>query len=202
MLEEDLYINILEFSFVLLLSYLIGSIPSGLIISKIFNKVDPRVSGSKNIGATNILRLSGWKLGLTTLILDMFKGFLALFIFSNSSYLGLAILFVFLGHLYSFLLKFNGGKGVAVFLGTLFNYDIFLALTFIITWLSVAFIFRYSSLSAIVSSLVVLVLFYIRNDEQIWIFSCIVLLILYKHVTNISRLINGNESQINFKNKN
>ena len=194
-----MYINILELCFVLLLSYLVGSIPSGLILSKVFNKVDPRISGSKNIGATNILRLSGWELGLATLILDILKGFLVLFIFSNSSYLGLAILFVFLGHLYSFLLKFEGGKGVAVFLGTLFYYDIFLASTFIISWLLIALIFKYSSLAAVVSSLVVLVVFYIRNDEQIWIFSFIVLLILYKHLANISRLINGNENKINFK---
>ena len=202
MLEEDLFTNILEFSFVLLLSYLVGSIPSGLILSKIFNKVDPRISGSKNIGATNILRLSGWGLGLATLIFDILKGFLVLFIFSDSSYLGLAIMFVFLGHLYSFLLKFDGGKGVAVFLGTLFYYDISVALIFIITWLLIAVIFKYSSLSAIISSLVVLVVFFIKNDEQIWIFSCIVLLILYKHQTNISRLINGNENKITFKNKN
>ena len=197
-----MFTNILEFSFVLLLSYLVGSIPSGLILSKIFNKVDPRISGSKNIGATNILRLSGWGLGLATLIFDILKGFLVLFIFSDSSYLGLAIMFVFLGHLYSFLLKFDGGKGVAVFLGTLFYYDISVALIFIITWLLIAVIFKYSSLSAIISSLVVLVVFFIKNDEQIWIFSCIVLLILYKHQTNISRLINGNENKITFKNKN
>ena len=197
-----MFTNILEFSFVLLLSYLVGSIPSGLILSKIFNKVDPRISGSKNIGATNLLRLSGWGLGLATLIFDILKGFLVLFIFSDSSYLGLAILFVFLGHLYSFLLKFDGGKGVAVFLGTLFYYDISVALIFIITWLLIAVIFKYSSLSAIISSLVVLVVFFIKNDEQIWIFSCIVLLILYKHQTNISRLINGNENKITFKNKN
>ena len=197
-----MFTNILEFSFVLLLSYLVGSIPSGLILSKIFNKVDPRISGSKNIGATNILRLSGWGLGLATLIFDILKGFLVLFIFSDSSYLGLAIMFVFLGHLYSFLLKFDGGKGVAVFLGTLFYYDISVALIFIITWLLIAVIFKYSSLSAIISSLVVLVVFFIKNDEQIWIFSCVVLLILYKHQTNISRLINGNENKITFKNKN
>jgi len=194
-----LYTNFLEFFFVLVFSYLVGSIPSGLILSKIFHKNDPRISGSQNIGATNILRLSGWKLGLATLLMDISKGFFVLLLFTNSLYLNVAILFVFFGHLYPLWLKLKGGKGVAVFLGILLQYDFFIALIFIVTWILFALIFKYSSLSAIISSLIILIIFYLKNDAQILVFGCIVFFILCKHITNISRLISGNESKINFK---
>ena len=110
---------------IIFFSYICGSIPFGLIISYIFKKDDPRSIGSKNIGATNVLRTGGFKLGLITLMLDILKGFIAIKItlMLNSDLVGLSMIFVVIGHIFPVWLKFKGGKGVATFIGVLLGYN-------------------------------------------------------------------------------
>ena len=116
---------------ILLTCYLIGSIPFGLVLSKILNKSDPRLVGSKNIGATNIVRTSGWKLGLLTLIFDVLKGLIPVVVLKNNLIEpSFVILFIFLGHLFPIWIKFKGGKGIAVIIGCLFGYKFFYGLIF------------------------------------------------------------------------
>ena len=127
-----MYINF-EIILILLACYLIGSIPFGLVLSKLLNKSDPRLVGSKNIGATNIVRTSGWKLGLLTLIFDMLKGFIPVVVLKNYFIdQSFVILFIFLGHLFPIWIKFKGGKGIAVIIGCLFGYKFLYGLIFII----------------------------------------------------------------------
>ena len=186
--------------FLALLSYTVGSIPFGLIISIIMNKEDPRLTGSKNIGATNIARTSGWKLGLLTLISDISKSYIPIYftMINHNEYLNEVMLFLILGHLFPIWLKFRGGKGVAVFIGALLAYNPLNAIVFLISWLIFALIFKYSSLSAILATLINLVLI-ISMDQNYLIFIVISALIVFKHIPNIKRLLNGKESRINFK---
>ena len=197
-----MYINY-ELLITALICYGAGSIPFGLFISIIFNKGDPRQLGSKNIGATNVLRLGGWKLGLFTLILDILKAFIPikLIIMYNYQYVGISILFVIIGHLYPIWLGFRGGKGVATFIGVLlaYNYDYFVI--FLITWILSAFLFKYSSLSALIATLVNLVII-IKLDSNYSYFILISVLIFIKHSENIRRLFLGNEKKIILKKKN
>ena len=197
-----MYINY-ELLITALICYGAGSIPFGLFISIIFNKGDPRQLGSKNIGATNVLRLGGWRLGLFTLILDLLKAFIPikLVIMYNYQYVGISILFVIIGHLYPIWLRFKGGKGVATFIGVLlaYNYDYFLI--FLITWVLSAFLFKYSSLSALISTLVNLIII-IKLDPNYYYFILISVLIFIKHSENIRRLFLGNEKKIILKKKN
>ena len=186
--------------FLALLSYTVGSIPFGLIISIVMNKEDPRLTGSKNIGATNIARTSGWKLGLLTLISDISKSYIPIYftMINHNEYLNEVMLFLILGHLFPIWLKFRGGKGVAVFIGALLAYNPLNAIVFLISWLIFALIFKYSSLSAILATLINLVLI-ISMDQNYLIFIIISALIVFKHISNIKRLLNGKESRINFK---
>ena len=197
-----MYINY-ELLITALICYGAGSIPFGLFISIIFNKGDPRQLGSKNIGATNVLRLGGWKLGLFTLILDILKAFvpIKLVVMYNYQYVGISILFVIIGHLYPIWLGFKGGKGVATFIGVLlaYNYDYFVI--FLITWILSAFLFKYSSLSALIATLVNLVVI-IKLDSNYSYFILISVLIFIKHSENIRRLFLGNEKKIILKKKN
>jgi len=194
-----LYINF-EIILILLTCYLIGSIPFGLVLSKLLNKSDPRLVGSKNIGATNIVRTSGWKLGLLTLMLDVLKGYIPVVVLKN--YLidqSFVILFIFLGHLFPIWIKFKGGKGIAVIIGCLFGYNFFYGLIFSLIWLFTALVSKYSSLSALVASLSILIIIYAENDNFFLILSIIVTMIFFKHVSNIKRLFKGNELKINLK---
>ena len=188
---------------VILFSYLCGSIPFGLLISYIFKKDDPRRIGSKNIGATNVLRTGGLKLGLLTLMLDIVKGFIAIkiTILLNSDLVGLSMIFVVIGHIFPVWLKFRGGKGVATFIGVLLGYNLQLFLLFTITWLISALIFKYSSLSAIIA-LIINLLSTIAIDSNYIYFVVISFLILIKHFSNIQRLLTGNETKIIIKKKN
>ena len=186
--------------FLALLSYTVGSIPFGLIISIVMNKEDPRLTGSKNIGATNIARTSGWKLGLLTLISDISKSYIPIYftMINHNEYLNEVMLFLILGHLFPIWLKFKGGKGVAVFIGALLAYNPLNALVFLISWLIFALIFKYSSLSAILATFINMILI-ISMDQNYLIFIVISALIVFKHIPNIKRLLNGKESRINFK---
>ncbi len=187
---------------IILFSYLCGSVPFGLVISFIFKKDDPRSIGSKNIGATNVLRTSGLVLGLLTLILDVLKGFIAIKItlMLNSDIVGLSMTFVIVGHIFPIWLKFKGGKGVATFIGVLLAYNFQLFLLFTLTWLFCAFIFKYSSLSAIIA-LITNLLSTIAFDLNYIYFIVVSFLILTKHFSNIQRLLTGNETKIVLKKK-
>ena len=185
---------------IILFSYLCGSVPFGLVISYIFKKDDPRSIGSKNIGATNVLRTSGLVLGLLTLILDVLKGFIAIKItlMLNSDVVGLSMTFVIVGHIFPIWLKFKGGKGVATFIGVLLAYNFQLFFLFTLTWLLCAFIFKYSSLSAIIA-LITNLLSTIAFDLNYIYFIIVSFLILIKHFSNIQRLLTGNETKIVLK---
>ena len=194
-----MYINF-EAVLILLTCYLIGSIPFGLVLSKILNKSDPRLVGSKNIGATNIVRTSGWKLGLLTLIFDVLKGLIPVVVLKNNLIEpSFVILFIFLGHLFPIWIKFKGGKGIAVIIGCLFGYNFFFGLIFSLVWLVTALVSKYSSLSALVASLSILIIIYAENDNIFLILLIIVTMIFIKHVSNIKRLLKGNELKINLK---
>jgi len=197
-----LFINFAEIIYTVIICYFAGSIPFGLLLSIFFEKNDPRFCGSNNIGATNIARLSGWKLGLSTLLLDILKSFLIIYFFYlDTNLIGLAIISVFLGHLFPVWLKFKGGKGVAVYIGILLAYNFPVSLVFLIVWAFIAIIFKYSSLSALSASLIALNVLIFTNDPQLKIFILITILIFLKHINNIRRLILGNETKLNFKNK-
>ena len=187
---------------IILFSYLCGSVPFGLVISYIFKKDDPRSIGSKNIGATNVLRTSGLVLGLLKLMLDVLKGFIAIKItlMLNSDVVGLSMTFVIVGHIFPIWLKFKGGKGVATFIGVLLAYNFQLFLLFTLTWLLCAFIFKYSSLSAIIA-LITNLLSTIAFDLNYIYFIFVSFLILIKHFSNIQRLLTGNETKIVLKKK-
>ena len=197
-----MFINFAEIIYTVIICYSAGSIPFGLLLSIFFEKNDPRFCGSNNIGATNIARLSGWKLGLSTLLLDIFKSFLIIYFFYlDTNLIGLAIISVFLGHLFPVWLKFKGGKGVAVYIGILLAYNFPVSLVFLFVWAFIAIIFKYSSLSALSASLIALNVLIFTNDPQLKIFILITILIFLKHINNIRILILGNETKLNFKNK-
>ena len=181
-------------------SYLLGSIPFGLILSKIFLKKDIRQSGSGNIGATNVLRSGNRILSFLTLILDGLKSYLAVIITIGffSDYFFLSSVLVFLGHLFPIWLKFKGGKGVATYLGILFALNFYYAVIFILSWLIIIFITKYVSLGSLVSSLIVLLfnVYFEGFNESIMLFIFLVL-IIYSHRTNIGRLKAGIENKIN-----
>ena len=185
---------------IILYSYLLGSVPFGFILYKIFKKKDIRESGSGNIGATNVIRSGNKVLGVFTLILDCAKGFLAVVITKQYylDYFTLSAFFVFIGHLFPFWLKFKGGKGVATYLGVLFAVSYLLPLIFIVTWLIIIYVSRYVSLASIISSLVVLISNLILNiiDQSIILF-LFWILIVYSHRSNILRLNAGHENKIN-----
>ena len=187
---------------IIFFSYLCGSIPFGLVISHIFKKDDPRSIGSKNIGATNVLRTAGVVLGLFTLILDILKGFIAIKItlMLNSDMIGLSMTFVIIGHIFPIWLKFKGGKGVATFIGVLLAYNFQLFLLFTFTWLLCALLFKYSSLSAIIA-LITNLISTIAFDLNYIYFIIVSFLILIKHFSNIQRLLTGNETKIVLKKK-
>jgi glycerol-3-phosphate acyltransferase PlsY len=156
----------IEFLYIVSYSYILGSIPFGLVLTRIFLKKDIRKIGSGNIGATNVLRTGKKALGIATLMLDGFKAYATVFITLSffSDYVYLSALLCFLGHIFPIWIKFNGGKGIAVYLGILFSLSIYLGFIFIINWTIVLYLSRYSSLSSLISTLVVLLCSIIFND--------------------------------------
>ena len=135
-------------------SYLLGSIPFGLLLTRIFLKKDIRTVGSGNIGTTNVLRTGNKFLAITTLALDLFKGYISVYItiFYFEDLTSLSALICFIGHIFPVWLKFKGGKGVAVYVGIILALSLKLALIFGVTWLIILIAFRYSSLSSILAS--------------------------------------------------
>ena len=181
-----------------IVSYLMGSIPFGLILTKIFLNKDIRDIGSGNIGATNALRTGNKFIGYATLILDIVKAIIPV-IFVKINYpdlIYIASLCAFLGHVFPMWLKFKGGKGVATYVGILFSIDLMLGVIFATSWGIVFLIFRYSSLSSIISSISIPI--YILITEQITntiFFSIMFILIFFTHRENIKRLKNKEESK-------
>ena len=159
----------MEYLIVGITSYLMGSIPFGFILTKIFLKKDIREIGSGNIGATNALRTGNKLLGYSTLILDILKAVMPILIIKNYfiDYIFLSSLSVFLGHIFPIWLKFKGGKGVATLLGILFCINYSLAFIFIVTWFIIFMVSKYSSLSSLAASLAVPAYDFIftSNDE-------------------------------------
>ena len=155
-------------------SYLFGSIPFGLVLTKIFLKKDIREIGSGNIGSTNVLRTGKKSLAIATLILDLLKGYfsIALTLIYFENLISYSALICFIGHIFPVWLKFKGGKGVATYLGVILALSYKFFLIFGVTWLFLSFLFRYASLSSIISSLVVFVYsyFFINNFSLIFLF--------------------------------
>ena len=179
-------------------SYLLGSIPFGLVLTKIFLKKDLREIGSGNIGTTNVLRTGKRSLAVTTLMLDLLKGYFSIIItftyFENL--ISYSALICFIGHIFPVWLKFKGGKGVATYLGVILALSYKFFLIFGITWLVLSFLFRYASLSSIISSLIVFVYsYFFINNFSIILFIFFVI-IIYTHRENIVRLKNSEENKI------
>ncbi|MET3108996.1 glycerol-3-phosphate acyltransferase PlsY [Oxalobacteraceae bacterium GrIS 2.11] len=192
-------------SFVLI-SYLIGSISFAVVVSKLFGLSDPRTYGSKNPGATNVLRSGNKAAAVLTLIGDAFKGWLAVWLAFRlqlpDTYIALVALAVFLGHLWPIFFKFVGGKGVATAAGVLLGISWHLGLGTLMTWIVVAFCFRYSSLAALISAL--FAPFYAAlifgTGSPLFVAVCIMsALLIYRHRSNIQNLIAGKESRLGSK---
>ena len=184
---------------VTLYSYFLGSIPFGFILTKIFLKQDIRETGSGNIGATNVLRTGNKFLAILTLVLDFLKGYMTIIItlkYFNDLIL-LSALICLLGHIFSIWLKFNGGKGVATYLGILLALSVNYFLIFIIVWFSILLIFKYSSLSSILSTFGILIYeyFFLENNILSFLFISFII-ILYAHRSNILKLISKTETKV------
>ncbi len=188
--------------FIILISYLFGSIPSGYILTKYFSKIDITKEGSGNIGATNVLRSGSKRLAIFTLLLDASKGIIPIIIFYNSTFsLILAGLSSFIGHNYPIWLKFNGGKGIATYLGISFAVSLKLGLIFILIWLITALISKTSSISSLLTIfLIPFISLLILDDKLIsLLFLILTSIAFYRHRSNIKRIVNGNEPKISIK---
>ena len=183
---------------IIFISYLIGSIPFGFILTKIFLKKDIRQVGSGNIGATNVLRTGNKLIGYGTLSLDIGKAVILLVIINNnfSEYLFISATAIFLGHVFPVWLKFKGGKGVATYVGILFCVNIYLAIVFIVGWLTVYIFTKFSSLASMTASTFVpLISYFLLGDDNYYFYIIFFLLILITHRENIKRLKNNKESK-------
>ena len=188
----------MELLIIIFCSYLIGSIPFGFILTKLFLKKDIRNIGSGNIWATNALRTGNKLLGYSTLILDILKAVMPILIIKNYfiDYIFLSSLSVFLGHIFPIWLKFKGGKGVATYVGILFCLNYFLGFVFVGIWFLIYLVFKFSSLSSLIASLTIPIYQFYYNEEQNYYFYIIMfILIFFTHRENIKRLINKTESK-------
>ena len=186
----------------LLFGYLLGSIPFGLLLIRAAGLGDVRSIGSGNIGATNVLRTGNKGLAAATLALDMLKGTAAVLVASHygAEFAIAAGLGAFIGHLFPVWLGFKGGKGVATYIGVLFGLMWQVGLLFLAIWIAVAFAFRYSSLSALTSCVVIpIVLWFLDRPDLAILFAVMSVIVFMKHRANISRLIAGAEGKIGAK---
>ena len=181
-----------------IISYLMGSVPFGFILTKIFLKKDIREIGSGNIGATNVLRTGNKTIGYSTLVLDILKAvtpviYVKIF---YQDFLYIASLCAFLGHVFPIWLKFKGGKGVATYVGILFSINIYFGIIFTISWFITFFISKYSSLSSLVgaASIPIYLLILTQFDQGIF-FTIMFVLIFFTHRENIKRLKNQEETK-------
>jgi len=194
----------LVFIFFVVLGYVFGSVCSAVIVSQVFSLPDPRISGSRNPGATNVLRLAGKKYAAMVLVADILKGLLPVLLAKAFDVSPITVSFTclatVLGHMYPAFFGFHGGKGVATAIGALLGLHFILGVMVIATWLLVANFTRYSSLASIVS-MVLAPLYALLTIGRLDIFPplfFIALFILYKHRNNITRLIDGEEPKIQF----
>ena len=188
----------MKLEIIILISYLLGSVPFGFLLTKIFLNKDIRKIGSGNIGATNALRTGNKTLGYATLIFDILKAIIPVIFVKiyYSDYLYVSSLCVFLGHVFPVWLKFKGGKGVATYVGILCCINIYLGISFGIVWLITFVMFKYSSLSSLVGTLSIPIInFLFFNDQIIYFFIIMFILIFYTHRENIKRLLNHTESK-------
>jgi glycerol-3-phosphate acyltransferase PlsY len=195
-------------------AYLIGSLSFAVLVSRVMGLHDPRTYGSKNPGATNVLRSGNKAAAVLTLLLDVGKGWLPVMLVrwygkdygleeGTQAMVGLA---AFVGHLYPLFFRFRGGKGVATALGVLLGFNWMLGLATALTWLIVAWFFRYSSLAALVAAVFAPV-YYVFGDGVAWYteksilfaVSVMALLLIWRHAQNIGRLVKGNESRLGKK---
>ncbi|MET0531573.1 MAG: glycerol-3-phosphate 1-O-acyltransferase PlsY [Microvirga sp.] len=194
--------NMLYLLGALLLGYLLGSIPFGVIFTRMAGLGDIRNVGSGNIGATNVLRTGRKGLAAATLVGDALKGTVAVLIAAQwgAQFATIAALGAFIGHLFPVWLKFKGGKGVATFIGVLIGLNWVAALIFVAIWLGVAFASRYSSLSALIASAATPVALWLLGEPGMAaIMIILVALLWWKHSANISRLLDGTEGKIGQK---
>ena len=187
----------MEIIVISILSYLMGSIPFGFILTKIFLKKDIRDIGSGNIGATNALRAGNKSLGYGTLFLDIIKAIIpVVYVKLNyPDYIFIASLCVFLGHVFPIWLKFKGGKGVATYVGILFSINLTIGFVFIGVWFFTFLISKYSSLSSLLGSLSVPIYLFFFTSQNLIFFSIMFILIIYTHRENVKRLKNKEESK-------
>ena len=187
----------MEILVVSILSYLIGSIPFGFILTKIFLKKDIRDIGSGNIGATNALRTGNKFLGYGTLFLDVIKAVIpVIYVKINyTDYIFVASLCAFLGHVFPLWLKFKGGKGVATYVGILLSINLTIGVIFIGVWVFTFLISKYSSLSSILGSLSVPIYLFFFTNQDLLFFLTMFILIFYTHRENVKRLKNKEESK-------
>ena len=188
----------MEFLTIGIISYLMGSIPFGFILTKIFLKKDIREIGSGNIGATNALRTGNKLIGYSTLLLDVIKAILpVLYVkINHPELIYIASLCAFLGHVFPVWLKFKGGKGVATYVGILFTINIFLGFVFCVSWLLIFLVSKYSSLSSLIGSLTIPVYIFFNDQmSNAFFFGIMFVLIFYTHRENIKRLKNKEESK-------
>ena len=182
-------------------AYLLGSLSSAILLCKLAGLPDPRSQGSGNPGATNVLRFGGKKLAATVLLLDVLKGtlpvLLAALLGVTMDWLAAIALAAFLGHLYPVFFEFKGGKGVATALGGLLALSPLLALTILATWLVVFLVSRISSLSAIVAATLAPMysFWFLDTTPARWILIVMALLLLYRHKSNIQRILSGEETK-------
>jgi len=181
-----------------IISYLMGSIPFGFILTKIFLKKDIREIGSGNIGATNVLRTGNKSIGYLTLILDILKAITPVIYVKifYQDFLYIASLCAFLGHVFPIWLKFKGGKGVATYVGILFAINIYFGIIFAITWFITFFISKFSSLSSLIGAASIpIYLLILTQFDQVIFFIIMFVLIFFTHRENIKRLKNKEETK-------
>ena len=188
----------MEYLTIGIISYLMGSIPFGFILTKFFLKKDIREIGSGNIGATNALRTGNKLIGYSTLLLDVMKAILPVLYVKiiHPELIYIASLCAFLGHVFPVWLKFKGGKGVATYVGILFTINILLGFIFCVSWLLIFLISKYSSLSSLIGSLTIPVYIFFNDQmSNALFFGIMFVLIFYTHRENIKRLKNKEESK-------
>ncbi len=187
----------MDYLIIITISYLLGSIPFGLLFTKFFLDKDIRNVGSGNIGATNVLRSGNKLVGYATLFFDVLKAVLpVLYVkYNHSDFIYISSLSVFLGHVLPLWLKFKGGKGVATYVGILFGINLIYGAVFVTIWILIFLFSKYSSLASLIGSLSIPIYLVIFKEEQIIFFVILFVLIFYTHRENIKRLKNKEESK-------
>lgn len=192
-------------SLLIVLAYLVGSVSSAVIVCRLMGFPDPRQHGSNNPGATNVLRLYGKQAALITLAGDLLKGLVPLLVgkMLGAPHAVLAAMGVaaFTGHLFPVFFNFRGGKGVATFIGVIYGYAWPLGVIFMLEWSLIAFLFRYSSLAALVASSTILIFvnLFLPGPYYLIAIVCMVVLIFWRHKSNIQNLMAGKEGKIGAK---